>query len=329
MRPVVIIDGNNLAHKKYFFEGQNVPLDIMERMIRELENWARQEDCLVDLCLDPCSIQPRNSDPLSIYVENKKADYLVEERALYHTYQRYPCIVVTVDDELSNTVREIGVKFINSVDFVLRRSDHSFMPLPPIHNITLLLSDRETNNEPDYQHERNLQHLKPKNGKRELDEIHQRTLEYRNINPAKAVLPELPALVEHAYVLKISNWPVPKGIRFIIESACPIHKAQLKVVMGDTSGATKEDMVSLFDFLVDLCRDESDFVTRGGCLMDRVRLALIRSHPDPLTFTQIAELVGPNTSGLQRKIKNYIPLWIEKVNLNEYHGENHGQLVEV
>lgn len=53
----------------------------------------------MELYLDPCVIKPIASEPVS--VDYRKADNLVQERASFHYFQGHPCVVVTLDEEVS------------------------------------------------------------------------------------------------------------------------------------------------------------------------------------------------------------------------------------
>ena len=316
MRPIVIIDGNNLAHQKYTFEGRDVPINVFERMISELEFWAKSENCLVELCLDPCPVECKATEYVSIYIENKKADDLVEERALYRTYEGVPCFVVTLDDELSDTVRSLGVHHIYSSDFTQRSGEHGFMTLPLFNKVKKILPDQEpvpVNQKNTQIHQKQHKKLKSSSNQSELGEIHKRTLQHANLFEVLSEEGSEIISPETHYSIDVVNWPVKKGIEFILESACREHQNTLRDLIGDTSQATQEDLLILFKEWSECCQTESDFVSRGGSLMDRVRLLLIKNHPQVLTLAQIKNLAGGNISGLNKKIWKYSPGWITEV----------------
>lgn len=112
MNPTVIIDGNNLAFQRYIFRGPSVPASIFEQMISDLEKFAEHEKCLVELCLDPCAIEPTNHKPVSVFVDHRKADEIVQERVAWHFYTENPCVVVTLDGEVCQETRDLGIQTI-------------------------------------------------------------------------------------------------------------------------------------------------------------------------------------------------------------------------
>jgi hypothetical protein len=105
------------------------------------------------------------------------------------------------------------------------------------------------------------------------------------------------------------NWPVEKGIKFIIDSACPNHQAELRVLIGDIHTASRDDMMTLFHMFINLCQDEPDLIDRGGSLMDRIRLSLIKSYPDNLTEEQIKCNLSKKVSGITGKLQKNTPRW--------------------
>lgn len=312
MRPIVIIDGNNLAFKKYVYDGQDVPLEIIQRMIDELKKWACHENCFVELCLDPCRRQPEESEYLAVLVEyGTEADVLVEQRALLHAYQAARCIVITNDSELRDTVRNIKVESITVDDFVLRKGADNFMPLPPIDQVPSLLPVDDGTISPVTHRNISRTPKKRKTAQIGLDEIYQQTLASREKQINISIISQDQTKTETFFRLNLPNWPVDKGIKFIIESACSEHRLKLIDLIGDINRASQQDMISLFDWLINFCRDEPDFVVRGGCMMDRIRLALIKRFPNPLTQKQIVEIMGGHTSGIKHKIQKNIPNWFE------------------
>lgn len=200
MRPVVVIDGNNLIHAKYPLDNQKIPIEIIKNTIDALTAWALREDCLVELCLDPCIIEPQKAAPLSLYVDDRKADYSVEERVLYHAFRGDPCVVVTTDSDLQATVIGIGARYISSQDFASGHGHFGFILLPPIGNIPLLLSADSTNPIEIIQEKGIRKTKEPRDHGRELQKIHQKTLEGRYKDFATPVSPEPETVTDPATV---------------------------------------------------------------------------------------------------------------------------------
>ena len=335
MPPIVIIDGNNLIHAKYIVENDNISFQTMEGTIEKLTRWADAENRFVELCVDPYPIEPRTQGNLRLMVEDRKADDLVEERALYHAYNGQPCVVVTTDEDLQDTIRDLGIDYITSQDFAWRPGPFGFMSLPPISKVPVRLPVDPAATLHTIQEQVPIKIKKHRNSKQKVDGNPRKTVETKSMeaDASVALRPEsmlestsasmenlrdpmielsIGSTFEDEFVLNVENWPLQKGVRFILESACSVHQRELTAIIGNVATVTSKDLISALELFINLCRDEPDFISRGGSLMDQVRLALIKEYPNPLTLAQIEQLMNRKTSGMQKKINNYSPLWLVK-----------------
>jgi len=215
---------------------------------------------------------------------------------------------VTLDGEVRQEIRDLGIQTISSSDFALRRDDSGFMPLPPIAKLKKALTDANYES----LEKTKLHSVDPKISlalpqKNEMDEIYARTLNNRD---APIIQDKEHIGKEPVYVISPETWPIVKGIQFVLDSACLAHRQQLRGLIGDPSHAKQEDLISLFEVWLDFCKHESDFILRGGALMDKAMLVLIKNYPDALTIAQITSSIEGNIGGLRKKIKKYSSIWI-------------------
>ena len=65
------------------------------------------------------------------------------------------------------------------------------------------------------------------------------------------------------------------------------------------------------EFLLEHCGQEEDFIRRGGCLMDRVRLSLLLAKGMRLSVSEIAALTGDNITDVKRKTRQNDGSWVK------------------
>jgi hypothetical protein len=113
------------------------------------------------------------------------------------------------------------------------------------------------------------------------------------------------------YFLDLEHWAVDKGVRFLLSSFCPAHRAQYIDLMTDFSSDTLRpaDLRALAELLIHACGDEPDFARRGA-LMARVRLALLQARGEPLSLKELAAKIGLKITGLRGRIKHKAHPWV-------------------
>jgi hypothetical protein len=112
------------------------------------------------------------------------------------------------------------------------------------------------------------------------------------------------------YYLTLENWPLVEGFRFLANSFCDQHNAQIQEILKDIEPETirSADLRALADLLLNTCGDEPDFARRGA-LMTRVRLALLQAEGNPLSLTELAHQTDLKPIGLRGRIKAKAGKW--------------------
>jgi hypothetical protein len=125
---------------------------------------------------------------------------------------------------------------------------------------------------------------------------------------------ELAELAEGTcYRISFETWPVAAGRRFLIDSLCPVHRAEIADLLAafDEQNFTRQDLRALAEILLDSCGGEPDFVRRGS-LMDQARRALLLAGDAALPIAVIAHATGRSPAELHRKLKQNEGKWIER-----------------
>jgi hypothetical protein len=114
------------------------------------------------------------------------------------------------------------------------------------------------------------------------------------------------------YFLSIENWPIEEGVRFLLNSFCPRHRAEYQDLLAafDRAALRPIDLRALAELLLHACGSEPEFA-RQGALMARVRLALLQARGEPLSLEELAKRTGLKYSGLRGRIKAKAGLWVE------------------
>lgn len=126
---------------------------------------------------------------------------------------------------------------------------------------------------------------------------------------------ELAELAEGTcYRISFETWPVPAGRRFLIDSFCRVHRAEIADLLSafDEQSFTRHDLRALAEILLDSCGGEPDFI-RCGSLMDQARRVLLLAGDAALPVAVIAHTIGRNPAELRRKLKQNESKWIERL----------------
>lgn len=339
MATCVIVDGNNLAHYLYNLgPNRSIPLEIDAQLVEALGVWANNQnrEIEVELCLDARREKPAGNKWVKVFTADPghQADGMVVGKVIHRVYDGDACLVITSDEELQARVAEFQVRCIGVRDFVLpvNSTSPTFAPLPArILKGTLPLSTIVNSKalKPLQKEIRGLKRRRTASLDDEYDRLIAQTLAARNNTLASsaeegswnepASVPLTNASQEIQIVhLTLSTWPLLPGGKFLKESFCPVHYPEVSGIFKDSPPLNLEDLPVLAEFLLGHCGSEADFIQRGGCLMDRVRLALMQASGMQLTFQEIAALTGDSLSDIRRKARQSAGRWvkIETVTMN-------------
>ena len=116
------------------------------------------------------------------------------------------------------------------------------------------------------------------------------------------------------YRISFETWPVATGRRFLIDSFCPTHRAEVAGLLSafDEAGFTRPDLQALAEILLDTCGGEPDFIRRGS-LMDQARRVLLLAGDAALPVAALARATGRAPAELRRKLKQNEGKWVERV----------------
>jgi hypothetical protein len=126
---------------------------------------------------------------------------------------------------------------------------------------------------------------------------------------------ELAELAEGTcYRISFETWPVVAGRRFLTDSFCRVHRAEIADLLSafDEKSLTRPDLQALAEILLDSCGGEPDFIRRGS-LMDQTRRVLLLAGDAALPVAVIAHVTGRSPAELRRKLKQNEGKWIERL----------------
>jgi hypothetical protein len=345
-KPVLIIDGNNLAHWVYSITTNPLSPTDSERLARHLAQYAMQykrQISRIEVCFDrdpllpdllPGLLQILSADP------PWKADDVVLGRHRFHVYQGNPVVVITNDGEIQDEISRSQGHFLSVYHFVIQTGMERPVFLPP-KEFSLRLSgvaQKSTRDEIGNMGEV-LQHQQDKmvRGEKRDSKIYtnptararkkerqarliQDVTIQRGVNedqPPVDLQQSVTLLVpesqpEPIYRLSLETWPIEAGARFLLHSFCAQHRKEYALLVKSIgmSNMRSEDLRGLATDLEKSCGSETDF-TRRGSLMDRVRLALIKEGGE-LSLSQLADQAGIKVEGLQGRIKKKAEGWITR-----------------
>ncbi len=329
MPTCVIIDGNNLAHFLYNLgPSRLIPLEVDGLLVDALGAWARGQSQAVEveLCLDPRREKAAGNAWVTVFTADhgRQADGMIVGKVSHRVYAGDACLVVTSDQELQARVAEYQVRCIAVWDFVVpsHLDRPTFIPLPakiPKGVIPHSLEGDCATPGPAAKGRPRLKR-RPDDPAGEYDRLVAQTLATRRMNAGHAAsevsagesarsVEEVQARTEIVR-LTVQSWPAQPGAKFLKESFCPRHFPEVSVLFKDAQPITSEDLPILAEFLLEHCGVEADFVRRGGCLMDRVRLALLRAAGGRLTWAEIARQTGDSLSDVRRKVRQAAGRWV-------------------
>jgi hypothetical protein len=326
MQPIVIIDGNNLAHEKYNLQGKPVTIRYDRAIILDLSLWAKRqrEACAVDLFLDPRMALPESTGRVFVHVAypGDRADAHIKDYVRHCVLSQKACILITDDGELTDYANQQGVLVIPVKEFIklpkfldLIPADFEKESFPYLKNISPApdLAPRQPENaaripaNPSAPEPQKINKLAAS----ELLDLHHRTYQGRllrsenaadradeNSAEAGAALPVTKAMLR----LNLETWPVEDGYQFLTHLICSRHKQEYQSLLGKPEQAASSDLRTYYHFVVELCGAEPDFYARGVTLMDNLRLKLMKVYPDALALAELDELFKDNP-GFRHKIK--------------------------
>jgi len=329
----VIIDGNNLA--RYLVPlapDAPVTLEIDQKLAAQLSSWAARQarPVMVELCLDPRHAPPAEQGRVQVYVAAAPAsgDDAVLDRVRVHVVNGEDCLVISNDQELCAAAGEFQVDTWSVSGFVRRRDAHrpAFAPAPqavkpgrlPGEGSPASAAARSQAVVPTPFQQR-AQHfagqMQARRRQAQIDQAIARTLANQAascdapVEDDRAGAAAQPAPLLH-YRLGLESWPASQGARFLCESFCPCHWAEIASLVGHPAGLQAADLPVLAGLLLECCGQESDFVRRGGSLMDRVRLALLLAGPVGLSLPELARQTGAAPAALQRRLRRSGGKWL-------------------
>lgn len=333
MPTCVIIDGNNLAHFLYHLgPSRLIPPGVDALLVDALGAWARSQSQAVEveLCLDPRREKVVGNPWVAVFTADpgRQADGMIVGKVSHRVYAGDACLVITNDRELQARVDEYQVRCIAVRDFVVpgNSAAPAFIPLPAkIPKGVIPASPEEGRETPGPAvKERPRPKRRSEASAGEYDRLVAQTLAARNTGagasaagPATGIItgesgqpaggdPARPETVR----LTVALWPAQPGARFLKQSFCPRHFPEVSTLFRDAQPLTSRDLPVLAEFLLEHCGAEADFVRRGGCLMDRVRLALLCAAGRRLTFAEIAAQTGDSLSDVRRKVRQGAGRWV-------------------
>lgn len=149
--PILLIDGNNLAHFLYPHLGaaDKMSASDSQQLMTHLDHYARQhnQSIEIELCFDrlPDKIGSLQTN-LRVYGAEypQNGDDLIIDRFWYHQIGRHPCLVITNDGNIIEEIKEAAGNYMQVFDFVRRPGinnpvfrDPADLPQIPVPNNSL------------------------------------------------------------------------------------------------------------------------------------------------------------------------------------------------
>ena len=313
MQPIVIVDGNNLAQNKYSLQGKPVTIQYDRKLIRDLSAWAQRqaEACHVDLFLDPRMLIPEGTSRVFLHVAEpgERADPHIKDYVRHCVMSKKPCIVITDDDDLTEYANQQGAGVIEVSEFIKLPNYLNLSPIDFEKKAYPYLQDgntpaakaapppsnaiRKSANQPDRQAQKR-QHI----AAADLLDVHQRTYQAWQVgsdqdrqpgSQAQAPIRALPPETRKMVRLNFETWPLEDGFQFFTEVICAQHKREYQSLLGRPKQASRADLVTYYQFVLEVCGEEQDFYTRGASLMNKVRLELMQIYPGGLELAGLYE----------------------------------------
>lgn len=315
----LIIDGNNLAHYAFGI-GHERKIDSAtdRRLAVHLHRWLEESNAgwiQVELCQDgPAGDVPAHPQVQIFEAQPPRtADDEIIDRVISHTHTGQACLVLSNDEFLLEEAVSAGSGVFRVYDFVLSASVDQPRFLPAI-DLPEPPQPRAPAPQPgatlaDFLTPRPVHHASQKASRRPPGQV----------KPA-AALPAPLRLAESepgpaagpSCRLTMGTWPPAAGVKFLLDSFCPHHRAKNRdlVAAFDPASFSPADLAELARMLVESCGSEPDFARRGS-LMDRVRLALLLAGEQPLSLQALAEQTGLKGAGLLGRLREKARPWVE------------------
>jgi hypothetical protein len=316
MRPNLIVDGNNLAQYRYFLNGSPVTIEIDREVIAALTVWAlrQRKPCQVDLFLDPRQILPQGSAQVFVHIalNGEKADADIKKHVRHCVMTKKACLLVTADDDLAQDASRQGVEVIHTYDFIkfpgylnlpIRCFSKQNYPYMLIQQSVVTTGSqagamRISALEPE--------RVAPKQGRpmrEDLVDVHRRTYEdWLRSASQENQPPSVPITVRKAMLkVNLETWPLEDGFLFFSGVLCQQHRLEWLSLQLRPRDASRVDLLSYVQLVMELCGEEEDFFSRGATLIDRIRLELLRVYPGGLELDWIEKQFG-DRPGLRHKL---------------------------
>lgn len=316
MRPNLIVDGNNLAQLSYFLNGSPVTIEIDREVIAALTAWAlrQRRPCQVDLFLDYRQALPQGSAQVFVHValNGEKADPDIKKYVRHCVMTKKACLLVTADVDLARDASRQGVEVIHTNDFIkfpgylnlaIGSFSEQYYPYMLVRQGIVGTDSqagamRISTLEPG--------RVAPKQGRlvsEDLVDAHRRTYEDWLRSASQEKQPASAPVTVRKMMLKINleTWPLEDGFQFFSGLFCRQHRLEWQSLQLRPRDASRVDLLSYVQLVMELCSGEEDFYSRGATLIDRVRLALLQVHPGGLELDWIENQFG-DRPGLRHKL---------------------------
>lgn len=327
--PILLIDGNNLAHYLYPDIRPDQPLQLAHywRLIQHLSSYYRSHkgQTRLELCFDRTRYEadlPRwvnDHFQLLFPLPRKKADHVILERLSYHQYSGHACLVISNDERLRDRVEKRNGQAMPVHQFVRRTGVRN-----PVFRAPEELPPVDIPNKTEFEGETaaRLIHTptllqrpikqRPAQGFQILPAAAPQPILAETTPPPQTTLaaPEVPSAAESSdprYVLTIDRWPREQALDLLHKAFCKQHARQHQELIGLM--VDMGEVQELADLLAATCGSEPGFA-RQGALKKRVCLALLGAQRTPLSIPEIARLTGLNPLGLQGRIRQKLALWV-------------------
>lgn len=336
---ILLIDGNNLAHYLFHLPNRKLGEKEADLMMTHLASYARQAQPPVEiiLCLDPLPldfnlpVKKGLRKPL-VAEYPERADDVVIQRFRYHHHNGDQCLVITNDNEVSDTIFEENGSYLLVSHFVLRSGSNPVFLSPadlPKPRITGQRTKPETASSgvslaSFLERSKTNQKDRAKTARRKYFTQASPVEVPPQHNPISSAVPveppapqPQPITVEPFYRLTLEKWPLESGLRFLLDSFCAQHGLEYQELRSlHAEDLQPQDLVEVAQVLVQACGNEPEFCRRGA-LMVRIRLALLLAGDRAVSLTELAELTGMKKEGLQGRIREKAGNWLEIIHPSE------------
>lgn len=278
-------------------------------------------------------------------------DVLLGQFLLYHQIHREPCLVISNDEALLDEIKSEGGIFLRVSDFVRRPGKINPVFVEPKDFPKINLPPENDTKQSKYYPLRSSIFYRMAKEQVERTNLEEKpdqdagrnTVQPIGINHQDVVI--IPVFQDNAegdtstlnsmetfasipsfnltaqsqnvhsrfsYAINFDTWPLTEGARFLRGAFCETHRAEYQDLLNSVNYASLHpaDLRAIAELLRYACGQEADF-SRRGSLIDRIRLALLKSHSSRVSLAELAQQTGLNPVGLHRKIKEKAGRWIK------------------